>query len=354
MNYAVTFILALIAATIITPISILIAKKVGAIDYPGGRRVNKRPITRLGGIAIYSAFWLTAILTQTDFFTKAPEDSLTGLFIGSTMIFITGLWDDIRGLRPLTKLFWQVAAVAILPFFGFTMTQFSLPFIGMINLNTFGLGFLGALLTVFWIVGMINTVNISDGLDGLAAGICFFAALLLFWSADRIGVYPAADLTLAIAGAALGYLFYNFHPARVIMGDSGSMFLGYTIGAISIYGLLKTATILGLVFPLLLLGLPLSDMTFAIIRRKLRGESIAKADRGHLHHRLLDAGLSQRQAVLVLYAISICFGFAAVLAATGYWGWSIVLLALDFTILTAILLRRMSFLTVLNKRQGKS
>ncbi|MDI6915906.1 MAG: MraY family glycosyltransferase, partial [Desulfitobacteriaceae bacterium] len=170
---------------------------------------------------------------------------------------------------------------------------------------------------------------------------------------NRIHQVPAAHLTLALAGASLGFLFFNFHPARVFMGDSGSMFLGYIIGGISIAGLLKTATILGLVFPLLALGMPLTDLTFAIVRRKLRGQPISLADRGHLHHRLLDAGLSQRQAVILMYGISACFGLTAVLGATGYWAGALALLVADFTLLLTILLRRTALLTALSRRQSK-
>ncbi len=342
MSYLITFAIALAIAVIATPFSISLAKRLGAIDYPGGRRVHKQPIPRLGGVAIYLAFWLAALAT------REWDDTLWGLFYGSTLILLVGIWDDVKGMRPLTKLIWQVIAASILLFYGFSMDQISLPFIGRINLGTLGLG-----LAVFWVIGLVNTVNISDGLDGLAAGICFGTALILFWSANRIHQVPAAHLTLALAGASLGFLFFNFHPARVFMGDSGSMFLGYIIGGISIAGLLKTATVLGLVFPLLVLGMPLTDLTFAIIRRKLRGQPISSADRGHLHHRLLDAGLSQRQAVILMYGISACFGLTAVLGATGYWAGALALLVADFSLLLTILLRRTALLTALSRRQSK-
>jgi len=280
--------------------------------------------------------------------TREWDQTLWGLFLGSTLILVVGMWDDIKGMRPLTKLIWQVVAASILLFFGFSMYQISLPLLGTLTLGTIGSG-----LAVFWVIGLVNTVNISDGLDGLAAGICFGTALILFWSANRIQQVSAAHLTLALAGACLGFLFFNFHPARVFMGDSGSMFLGYILGGISIAGLLKTATVLGLVFPLLVMGMPLTDLTFAIIRRKLRGQPISAADRGHLHHRLLDAGLSQRQAVLLMYGISACFGLTAVLGATGYWAGALALLVADFTLLLTILFRRTAILQALSRRQSK-
>lgn len=356
MSYALTFIIALIFAVVATPLSMKLGRRWGAIAYPGGRHVHKKPIPRLGGIAIYAAFWIAVVFTRnwdTQLYTQLYTQ-LWGLFVGSTLIMVVGVWDDIREIRPIVKLGWQIAAAIALVCFGFSMNQLSLPIIGVdLNFENRGLGWLGLLLAVFWIVGLVNTVNISDGLDGLAAGICFEAALLLFWSANRISQVPEAHLTLALAGAALGFLFFNFHPARVFMGDSGSMFLGYIIGGISIMGLLKTATILGLVFPLLVLGMPLTDLTFAIIRRKLRGQSIAEADRGHLHHRLLDAGLSQRQAVLLLYGMSACFGIAAVLGALGSWVWAATLLIADFALLVTILLRRTAILSAMSRKQSK-
>ncbi|EHQ90394.1 glycosyltransferase family 4 protein [Desulfosporosinus youngiae] len=347
-EYGLTFLMALVIVIIATPVSIKLAKHWGAIAYPGGRHIHSRPIPRLGGLAIYAAFWMTALVTQA--WTK----NIWGLFIGSTIIVAVGIWDDIREIRPLYKLYWQIAAAAVLLFFGFSMDFISLPFLDKdVIFSDFGLSAVGIILMLFWVVGLVNTVNVSDGLDGLAAGICFIVAILLFWSAYGINQVSAAHLTLALAGALLGFLLFNFPPARVFMGDSGSMFLGYIIGGISIMGLLKTATILGLVFPLLVMGMPVTDLTFAIIRRKLRGQSIAMADRGHLHHRLLDAGFTQRQAVLLMYGISACFGMAAVLGAKGLWVGALVVLLIVFGILITILMRRTEKLAVFSRRHSK-
>ncbi|HWQ41544.1 MAG TPA: MraY family glycosyltransferase [Desulfosporosinus sp.] len=358
MTYVLTFFMALVIAVITTPVSMKLAAKWGAIAYPGGRHVHTKPIPRLGGLAIYAAFWSAALVIQwwdkSYSMDVATIMQIWGLFIGSSIIVVVGIWDDIRGMRPLVKLFWQIAAASVLLAFGFSMNAISLPFINhSVNFKDLGLGAIGFILMLFWVVGLVNTVNVSDGLDGLAGGICFIVAILLFWSANRIGQLPAAHLTLALAGALLGFLCFNFPPARVFMGDSGSMFLGYIIGGISIMGLLKTATILGLVFPLLVLGMPVTDLTFAIIRRKLRGQSMATADRGHLHHRLLDAGLSQRSAVLLMYGISACFGVAAVLGAKGQWIWAVAILFVVFTLLIIILMRRTAMLAVFSRRHSK-
>ncbi|KLU66648.1 putative undecaprenyl-phosphate N-acetylglucosaminyl 1-phosphate transferase [Desulfosporosinus acididurans] len=346
MAYIITFALALVIAVVCTPLTMKLAQKWGAIAYPGGRHVHKKPIPRLGGLALYAGFWLAAALTQK------WDLSFWGLFLGSTLIMVVGVCDDIWEIRPLVKLFWQIVSAALLFGFNFSMDFISLPIIGQINFTGFWLSTIGFALMLFWIVGLVNTVNISDGLDGLAAGICFMAALLLFWSANRISS-PAAHLTLALAGSLLGFLLFNFPPAKVFMGDSGSMFLGYIIGGLSIYGLLKTATILGVVFPLLVMGMPVTDLTFAIIRRKLRGQSVATADRGHLHHRLLDAGLTQRQAVLSMYGISACFGISAVLGAKGQWIMALAILILVFALLVIILMRRTAMLAVFGRRHSK-
>jgi len=348
MTYALTFFVALVIAALATPVSMKLAGRWGAIDYPGGRHVHTKPIPRLGGLAIYVAFWSASLIMQV------WDEQMMGLFLGSTIILLVGIWDDIRGMRPLIKFFWQIAAASVLIAYGFSMDSISLPFMDQpIIFEKLGLGAIGIILMLFWVVALVNTVNVSDGLDGLAAGICFMVALLLFWSANGINQLPAAHLTLALSGALLGFLFFNFPPARVFMGDSGSMFLGYIIGGISIMGLLKTATILGLVFPLLVLGMPVTDLTFAIIRRKLRGQSMATADRGHLHHRLLDAGLTQRSAVLCMYGISACFGIAAVLGAKGQWIWALAMLIIVFALLIIILMRRTAMLAVFSRRHSK-
>jgi len=330
LSYLSTFLLAVLFALILTPVSIILAREWGVMDYPGERRIHKTPIPRLGGAAIYLAFWLAVFLTV------AVNKMLIGLFLGSTIIFVVGIYDDVKGMRPLVKLLWQILAAVILIFFGMAVPHITLPLYGVVQL-----GLIGNLFAVLWIVGLVNAVNISDGMDGLASGICFIAAITLFWSATIRSAYPGADLLmLALSGVTLGFLFYNFNPAKIIMGDSGSMFLGYMIGAVSIWGLLKTATILGLVFPLLVLGMPLTDMLFAIIRRKWKGHSIVRADRGHLHHRLLDTGLTQRQAVFVLYGISLCFGLAAIFSAYGHWYIAAILVVIDLGIILRIMFRK--------------
>lgn len=336
--YILAFILATIFALIFTPLAIILAKKWDVLDHPGERRIHTVPIPRLGGTAIYLSFWLAV------FISFGLDKMVVGIFLGSTIILAIGVIDDIKGVRPVYKFGWQLLAAIVPIFFGLSVEEVSLPLFGTISL-----GIVGYFFAIFWIVGLVNTVNISDGLDGLAAGICLIAALILFWSANRIGQVTAPYLMLALAGVALGFLFYNFHPAKIFMGDSGSMFFGYILGTVSIWGLLKTPTIIGLVFPLLVLGMPLTDLVFAIIRRRWKGLSIARADRGHLHHRLLDAGLSQRQAVIILYAISSCFGLAAILSVNGNWIISLGLLVLNLVIILRIMFRKFKLLKINGK-----
>lgn len=339
-SYMIIFLLATAMALALTPVAISLAGRWGVMDYPGDRRVHTVPIPRLGGVAIYLSFWLAVFLTIS------VEKMIIGIFIGSTVIFAIGIIDDVKGIRPLYKFLWQLLAAVILLFFGLSVDSMTLPILGSINLGIFGY-----LFAVLWIVGLVNTVNISDGLDGLAAGICFIAALILFWAAHRIEQFPVALLMLALAGAALGFLFYNYHPAKIFMGDSGSMFLGYILGAASLWGLLKTATILGLVFPLIVLGMPLVDMLFAIVRRRWKGRSVVRADKGHLHHRLLDAGLNQREAVFVLYLISVCFGSIAIFAIYGNWYLAIILTVINLILILRIMFRRFSLEKINGRKQ---
>jgi UDP-GlcNAc:undecaprenyl-phosphate GlcNAc-1-phosphate transferase len=334
---ALFFLAAAVLALVFTPASKRLAYRIGAVDKPDGRRIHTSPVPRLGGVAMYAAFWLIAL-------PLAWENNVArGLFCGSTILLMTGIRDDARGLSALPKLLCQICAAAVPFAFGLKVEQIVLP--GSV---TVPLGVWGYLFALIWIVGLINTVNLCDGMDGLAAGICCMAALILAWSAYRIDQLTAAALMLTLAGVALGFLFYNFHPASVFMGDSGAMFLGYILGGVSLMGTLKTTTVISLFFPLLVLGVPLIDISFAVLRRALTGKPIAAADKGHLHHRLLDAGCSQRQAVVVLYALSFLFCAAAVLLANQFWLPAILLVGLNLIVITTIMFRR--FRVVFSKK----
>ncbi len=302
--YILPIIIAAILTFIMTPFAEKLARKLGAMDVPkDDRRVHKSPIPRMGGLAIYLAFVATLVIFA------GMDDMIKGIIIGSTMIVGVGIVDDIRGVSAKVKLLVQICAALVLVHFGIKIDFFTNFF------EAEGLIYLGSLsvpITVFWVVGITNTFNLIDGLDGLAAGISIISATTLSYIAFVNGRYEMALVTLILAGCCLGFLPFNFNPARIFMGDTGSLFLGFVLSAISIEGTIKGATALTMVLPILAMGLPIMDTTLAIFRRILGGRSIMEADKGHLHHKLLSAGLCQKRAVLLMYGISLMLGLSAV------------------------------------------
>ena len=308
-DYMLAFVIAAGVALLITPGVIFLAAKTGAMDAPDARKVHKKPIPRIGGIGIYAAF-MVAMLSIMSFVEVSPEvmQELIGLMVGGSLIVLVGVIDDYKNLPAKVKLVGQILAAAILVVgFDVRIDFITDPFGDYLYTE-----WLAVPATIFWIVGLTNTVNLIDGLDGLAAGVSTIAAVTIFLVALQQGIILVAVLTAALAGAAFGFLYYNFNPARIFMGDSGSMFLGYMLAGISVIGAVKSAATIALIVPILALGLPILDTTFAIVRRYRGGVPIFKPDKGHLHHRLLDLGFSQRQAVLLMYVISALLGLSAV------------------------------------------
>lgn len=306
-EYFYAFFVALFIALFITPFVIGFAKKTGALDVPDSRKVHKEPIARIGGMAIYLSFTLVtlAYFLINDILTQ----EIAGLLVSGTFIFLVGIIDDYKNIPAKVKLLGQIVAALILALgFGVKINFISDPFGDYLFLEEFAVP-----VTVIWLVSLTNTVNLIDGLDGLAAGVSAIACFTIFLVATGQNVFIVAFLTATLMGSALGFLFYNFNPARIFMGDSGSMFLGFILAGISIIGPTKSAAALSLIIPMLALGLPIMDTAFAIIRRKRAGTPIFKPDRGHLHHRLLDLGMSQKQAVLLMYVISTLLGLMAIL-----------------------------------------
>ena len=302
------FLVALGVALLLTPAVIAFARRTGALDKPDARKVHVRPIPRIGGIGIYAAF-MVSILVQLTFVDLAPEymTSLIGLMVGGTIIVAIGIIDDYCDLPAKVKLLGQIIAAAVVVIgFDVRIDVITDPLGDYIYLE-----FLAIPATIFWIVGLTNTVNLIDGLDGLAAGVSSIAALTIFLVAMQEGIPPVAMVTIALAGAAMGFLYYNFNPARIFMGDTGSMFLGFMLAGISVVGAVKSAATIALIVPILALGLPILDTTFAIVRRARNHRPIFKPDKGHLHHRLLAHGFSQKQAVLLMYVVSALFGLCA-------------------------------------------
>ena len=244
-----------------------------------------------------------------------------------------GIWDDICNIPAKVKLVGQIVAACIPIAFGIQIEWLTNPFGTLIVLPEL----VAIPVTIFWIIGFTNTVNLIDGLDGLAAGVSFIASVSMFLLAYTMNQYLPAMIIVAMAGAALGFLQYNFNPAKIFMGDTGSMLLGYTMAVAAVLGLVKTAATIALVVPLIALGLPILDTLFAIIRRKMSGVPIFQPDKGHLHHRLLALGMSQKQAVLIMYFVSIVLGIVALFVANVSYqtGIATVLVVLAVIIYTA-------------------
>lgn len=308
-DYGWAFVVALAAAFIVTPGVIWLAFKTGALDEPEARKVHKKPVPRIGGLGIYIAFMVSMGLYLTT--AELPGDvrqGMEGLMIGGTLIVALGLADDYLNIPAKLKLLGQIACAALAVAYGVRIDFISDPFGDVLYLYDY----VAIPTTIFWLVGLTNTVNLIDGLDGLAAGVSTIAAVTIFLVALEQNFMLVAVVTAALAGAAFGFLYYNFNPARIFMGDTGSMFLGFMLSGISIIGAVKSAATIALIVPLLALGLPIVDTAFAIVRRKLAGVPIMKPDKGHLHHRLLSMGFTQRQAVLLMYVISALLGTSAV------------------------------------------
>ena len=301
--YVWAFVIALIATYICTPLVRTLAVKIGAIDAPDARKVHQVSIPRLGGLAIYIGYMVSLLYSVKDI------SSVKGLLIGSVILVAVGIWDDVKQIGPKTKLLGQIVAALMLPIFDNAIHFIS------IGDHMLYLEYLSIPLTVFWIVGFTNIVNLIDGLDGLAAGISLIACIAICIVTLQMGQVDLACITLALAGAACGFLRYNFNPAKIFMGDTGSMLLGYTMAAISVMGSVKTAATVGLVVPVIVLGLPILDTLFAIVRRRINGRPVFQPDKGHLHHRLLAMGLTQKQAVLLMYAITAVLGCVSIVAA---------------------------------------
>jgi len=295
---------ALIAFAIVvllTPAVGGMARLLGVVDRPAERRLNKRPIPRLGGLAIF----LGILVPSLAFLSLDGE--MRGIVLGAAVACVVGAVDDFRGLDPLPKLAGQVAAASIPLAFGVWIDHFTFPFVGVVDLSPW----VGMPLTVVWIVAVMNMVNFLDGMDGLAAGVCAIAGLTFAILALSLGKVDAAILSAVVAGACIGFLRHNFFPARIFMGDSGALVLGFTLATVSISGLLKTASTVVLFLPLLVLAVPIIDTSFVVAKRVKYGQPISSPDRSHLHHRFMNIGFSQRRAAVTMWAWTASLGAAA-------------------------------------------
>ena len=316
-------VLALLAALVVsfltTPLVKSFAYKVGAIDVPkDARRMHKKPIPRLGGLAIFFGFMVSILL----FVRITPE--MKSILLGAVVIVVLGVVDDIMALPALLKFVIQIVAALIPALHGVTIQAFSNP--NIFSRNPYWvLGWLSVPLTVLWIVAITNAVNLIDGLDGLADGVSAISATTVLVIALMASEIQVAIVMAALVGACVGFMPYNLNPAKMFMGDTGATFLGYILATMSIQGLFKFYAVISFAVPFLILGLPIFDTAF--IRRIVHGQNPMHADRGHIHHRLIDMGLSQKQAVATLYVISAILGLSAVVLTTGGEGRAMLFLA---------------------------
>ncbi|GAB6099411.1 hypothetical protein JCM16358_12900 [Halanaerocella petrolearia] len=321
-KYILMFLSSLVMSLLFTPLAEKLAYYVGAVDHPNHRKVHEGSMPRLGGVAIYLAFLVNSLL----FIEVGP--TFEAILLGSVIIVTVGIIDDIRGLDAEKKLTGQVLATLPILLHNLQIDYISHPLSGLILT-----GYLAIPITILWVVGLINAVNLIDGLDGLAGGVATISALSIAVICLAKGNLVSLGLALILAGSTLGFLKYNFNPAEIFMGDSGSMFLGYALAVISLTGMVKSATAITIFAPILVLGVPIFDTSFAFIRRMLIDKHPFQADKEHLHHRFLRFGLNQKQTVLTIYLVALIFGMTAILLVNYN---SLLVLLLSSLILTVL------------------
>lgn len=308
----IAFVLSGIISFASTPLVKVFAQKVGAIDVPlDDRRMHKQPVPRLGGLAIFFGFIMSIVLFAD------INKQLRGILIGAVIIVVLGCIDDVVRLGAGIKFIVQICA-ALVPvlYGGLKIEAFSNPIGFITGVFWINLGIWSVPITVIWIVAITNAVNLIDGLDGLAVGVSTISSITLLLISLSLGNPAVAIITAALAGGCIGFLPYNINPAKMFMGDTGATFLGFILATVSIQGLFKVYALISFAVPFLILGLPIFDVIVAVFRRLSKGQSPAKADRSHIHHRLIDMGFSQKQAVAILYTLSAILGLTAVILTT--------------------------------------
>jgi UDP-GlcNAc:undecaprenyl-phosphate/decaprenyl-phosphate GlcNAc-1-phosphate transferase len=299
-----------ITVLIVTPLVMKLAIKIGAIDKPNKRKVHERVMPRLGGLAIF----IGVIIGY--FVAGLYKERIISISLGALLIIMIGILDDKFELSAKVKLIGQILAACIVVSSGLTIDFISIPF-----LARFDLGFFAIPITIFWIVAITNAINLIDGLDGLAAGISAISIATIAIMAGFYGKFLILTLALIILASTIGFLFYNFHPAKIFMGDTGALFLGYSISILSLLGLYKSVTLFSFVVPIIILGVPIFDTTYAIIRRIVNKQPISAPDKSHLHHRILALGFSHKTTVLIIYGMGVLFSICAIIFSTStLWG----------------------------------
>jgi len=304
-----------------TPLVKKIGLKAGLVDPPGGRKIHKRPMVRLGGVSIFAGTVLALLIVwwTGGFGTLPPEKEyeVWGVTIGGIAFFLIGLADDLFTLPALSRLFMQFFVAGMAWHAGVQINFLTIPFAGMVQLQDW----ISLPITAIWLVGIANAINMIDGLDGLAAGVSGIAAIVMMIVCLFMHQPAAALIAAALAGGALGFLRYNFNPAQIFMGDGGAYFMGFTLAGVGIIGLVKGVTTVAVLLPYLILAVPILDISSVVIDRLRRGKSPFAADKRHLHHRLLQAGLSQRLIVIFIYSLTLWVGSLALAISNMPSGW---------------------------------
>ncbi|MEC2071291.1 glycosyltransferase family 4 protein [Alkalihalophilus marmarensis] len=319
-----TLLICFIVAVLITPVVKQFAIKIGATDQPNHRKVHQKVMARLGGLAIYIGFLIGFVILQP------VSPYMIPILIGSFIIILTGFLDDMIELSAKWKLFGQLLAAGVVIFYGVRLDFINLPFGGELHL-----GWLAIPITLLWIIGITNAINLIDGLDGLAAGVSSIVLITISGLAILDGNMFVASLGVILLGSTLGFLVHNFNPAKIFMGDTGALFLGYMIAVISLLGF-KNVTAFSLVIPVIILAVPISDTLFAIVRRVVQKKPLSAPDKSHLHHCLLRIGLSHKQTVLVIYAMTAFFGLAAVVLTMSTLWISLLVITISLVVIELI------------------
>jgi UDP-GlcNAc:undecaprenyl-phosphate GlcNAc-1-phosphate transferase len=343
LYHVLAFVISALVVLFSTPIVKRMGLKSGRVDLPGGRKVHDRPMVRLGGVSIYLGtlialllvWWLGGFIDNAGNHLPADKEfEIWGVTIGGLAFFVIGLMDDLFGLSPVSRLLLQAIVAGLAWKVGVQIEFLTIPFTGLISLPDW----VSLPITVTWLVGMANAINWIDGLDGLAAGVSGIAAVVMLIVCLFMSQPAAGLIAAALAGGALGFLRYNFNPAQIFMGDGGAYFMGFTLAGVGVVGLVKSVTTVAVLLPYLILAVPILDMSAVILDRLRSGKSPFIADKRHLHHRLLNAGLSHRLTVLFIYALTLWVGSLALafsgipsgiayaIAATGlltYTGWKV-------------------------------
>lgn len=302
LELVIAFIISSLTTLLVTPILIVISKRLNVIDRPNNRKIHSQAKPTLGGLAIFAGV-LAGFLYLQPF-----HEHMLAIIIGACIMLLTGLIDDLIDLKPLYKLIGQIASAIVVVSSGLIIDKMTIPFIGTVSL-----GGLGVIMTILWIVAASNAINLIDGLDGLAAGVSAIGLssvlVMAILDAQVIVIY----LTIILIGSCLGFLYHNFYPSKIFMGDTGALFLGYSIAIVSMLGLFKNVAFFSSLVPMIVLAIPIFDTIHAIIRRRMSNRSIASADKNHLHYELMKMGYSHRVSVLIIYAFSIFFGLMAII-----------------------------------------